>query len=137
MKSFFSPRHIRYTAIAMLFVWLMTFGIGIANACLVNVAQGHHGASEQVQAHHHHHADADEHSSSTDKAVCATVCAEEQAATIKIKPLDAPSESLGVPVTWFPALTVALVDPHHQSAPLVPAAWYELPVSIRVLRLTI
>lgn len=117
----------------MLFVWLMTLGLGIANACLVNVAQDHHGSAIQVQVNHH----ADEHSLAADKVVCATVCAEELAATVKIKQLDAPSDSLAVPVTWFPALTVALVDPHDRSAPLVPPAWYALPVSIRVLRLTI
>lgn len=43
MQSSFSRRALRSTASAMLFVWLIALGIGVANACLVNDGHARHG----------------------------------------------------------------------------------------------
>lgn len=135
MKSFFNLRHTRYTAIAMVFVWLMTLGIGVANACLIDVAQNPLAPAMQVQAHHH--AEADEHALASGKAVCLAVCAAEKAAAVKFKPLDTALDSQAVPVARRPALTVALLDLNDRFVPLAPDTWDGPPVSIRFVRLTI
>lgn len=136
MTSFFSARHTRYTAIVMVFVWLTALGVGMANACLVDVAREHHHApATHVQATHHE--DADEQSIASDKAVCLTVCDALQTAAVKIQKLDAPLDSQTAPAAWLPALAIAVVDLHDRSAPLVSNAWCEPPVSIRFLRLTL
>jgi hypothetical protein len=135
MKTIFSYRNTRYTAIVMLVVWLMTLGVGIANACLVSEAHGHLVSAEHVQAAHH--SEADEHTPEPDKALCLTVCAAEQIAAIKVKQLDNQAEFLWAPIAWAAALTIAVVDLNDRSEPLVIANWREPPVSIRFLRLTI
>lgn len=135
MASFFNIYRTRYTAIVMVFVWLMTLGIGIANACLVDGARGHPTLAAQVHVTHHEHAD--EQPVASDKAVCFSVCESEQAATVKIKVVDVPSSMQTAPVTCFPALTVMVVDPNDRSTLPVRAPWCELPASIRFLRLTI
>lgn len=135
MKSFFSHRNTRYTAIVMLMVWLMTLGVGIANACLVSEAHGHLGSVEHAQAAHH--SEADEHTPEPDKALCLTVCAAEQTAAIKVKQLDSQAELLWAPIAWAAALTIAVDDLNDRSEPLAIANWCEPPVSIRFLRLTI
>ena len=42
MKSFFNSRRTRYIAAVMLFAWLMSLGIGVANACLAQQDNGWH-----------------------------------------------------------------------------------------------
>ena len=135
MKTAFSYRHIRYTAIVMLFVWLMTLGVGIANACLVSDAHGQTGSTQHIQATSH--PEADEHAPDPDKAICLTVCAAEQTAAIKAKHFDNAADSQFAPIAWAPALMIASIDPNDRSAPLAVATWREPPVSIRFLRLTI
>lgn len=135
MKSFFNVRHTRYTAIAMVFVWLMTLGIGFANACLLDEALGHHAPTAQVHATHHE--DVDEQALESDKAVCLTVCEAEKTVVIKIKQVDVPSNLQAAAVAHFPALTVTALDLNDRSVPSVVPDWREPPVSIRFLRLTI
>lgn len=134
MKSFFNVRHTRYTAIAMVFVWLMTLGIGIANACLVSDALGHHTSASQVQLSHHENAN--QQPIASGKAVCLTVCDAQQTAVYKTKPVDVHLDLQTVPVA-FPALSIAVIDPNDRFLPLVSSTWCEPPVSIRFLRLTI
>lgn len=133
MKTLFSHRHTRYTAIVMLFVWLMTLGIGIANACWVSDTHGHAGSAQHVQTTSH--SEADEHAPG--KAICLKVCAAEQTIAIKVKPLDGVADVDLTPVAWATALTIAVVDLNDRTAPLAVATWREPPVSIRFLRLTI
>nr|WP_315493531.1 hypothetical protein [uncultured Rhodoferax sp.] len=135
MKTAFSYRHIRYTAIVMLFVWLMTLGVGIANACLVSDAHGQTGSTQHVQGIPH--TEANERSPDPDKAVCLTVCAAEQTAVIKIKHFDNATDSQLAPIAWAPALTIVVIDLNDRAAPSAVAIWREPPVSIRFLRLTI
>ena len=133
MKFFFNRKTTRYTAIVMLFVWLMTVGIGFANACLVSAEQAHHGSAIQVQAV----PPADVHAMDSDKLACLTVCAADQSAAVKMKSLEVTSDSQTIPVAWPPVLTTVLVDRNDRSTPLMLAPWCEPPVSIRFLRLTI
>ncbi|CAM8660103.1 hypothetical protein MCEMSEM22_02148 [Comamonadaceae bacterium] len=135
MKSAFSHRHTRYTAIVMLFVWLMTLGVGIANACLLSDAHGHAGSTQHDQAISH--LEAEKHRPDPDKAICLTVCAAEQTAAIKVKYFDNATDSQLAPIAWAPALTTAVIDLSDRSVPLAVVTWHELPVSIRFLRLTI
>jgi hypothetical protein len=136
MKSLFSTRHTRYTAIVMVLIWLMTLGIGIANACMTDGAQGHHVSTAQVQTMHHD--DVDGQANESDKAACLKACELGQTAFVKIKEVNSPFDSRIVPVTCLPAITVAVVDLNDLSTPtLHPLTWREPPVSIRFLRLTI
>jgi hypothetical protein len=135
MKIAFSHCHTRYTAIVVLFVWLMTLGVGIANACLVSDAHGHPGSTQHVQASSR--IEADEHAPDPDKAICLTVCAVEQTAAIKVKHLDNAADSQCAPIAWASALTIAVIDLNDRPAPLAVATWREPPVFIRFLRLTI
>ena len=135
MKTVFSHHHTRYTAIVMLFVWLVTLGIGIANACLVSDTHGHPGSRQHVHASSH--MEADEHAPDPDKAICLAVCAAEQTAAIKLKHLDNAADSQCAPIAWASALTIAVIDLSGRSAPLAVATWREPPVFIRFLRLII
>ena len=136
MKHVFSHRNTRYTAIVVLFVWLMTLGIGIANACLVSNEHGHTSATHHVpvttQAEEHHAPDADAH-----KAICLKVCAAEQATALKVKPVSTSVDAPMALLAWAPALTIAFIDPNDRLAPLAVPTWREAPMSIRFLRLTI
>ena len=135
MKSAFSHRHTRYTAVVMLFVWLMTLGIGIANACIVSDARGHHTAAAQVQTSHHE--DANQQPISSDKVVCLTVCDVQQSAVYKTKQVDVHLDLQAAPAVHCSPLTVAALDLNDRSVPSVVPDWREPPVSIRFLRLTI
>lgn len=135
MKSAFSHRHTRYTAIVMLFVWLMTLGVGMANACLLSDTHGQTGSTQHVQVTSH--PAADEHALDPDEAICLTVCAAEQTATVKTKHFDNAADSQLAPIAWAQALTIAAIDPNDRFAPFAVATWCEPPVSIRFLRLTI
>lgn len=135
MKSLFNPRHTRCTAIVMLFVWLMTLGIGVANACLVRGAQDHNESIVHIQADQHD--DTDKQSQPTDKAVCLSFCAAEQTAFVKIKQLDAQSDVQAIPALGMSGLTVVFIDLNDRPAPVAAPTRYALPVSIRFSRLTI
>ena len=135
MKPFFNIRHTRYTAIAMVFVWLMTLGIGMANACLVKGAQERHTSAALVQETHHE--DGHGHSVSADKAVCLTVCDAEQSIAVKIKKADLASDSQTLQYAYYSFLTLAVVDLHDRFEPSDGPPGREIPVSIRFLRLTI
>jgi hypothetical protein len=119
----------------MAFVWLMTLGIGFANACLLGEALGHHAPTAQVQATHHE--DVDGQALESEKAVCLTVCEVEKTAVVKFKQANVPSDLQAAPVVHFPALTVTVLDLNDRSEPSVVPDWREPPVSIRFLRLTI
>src|ERR1035437_9412364 len=98
MKSFFNARRTRYTAVVMLFVWLMSLGIGVANACLVQpdhgsrdyFSQGHSGADLTALADHQAAPDhvatksvhSDESTSSPGKITCLHFCVAEQSTLI-------------------------------------------------------
>jgi hypothetical protein len=120
----------------MLFVWLMSLGIGIANACSLDAAQGRHGSAAFAVTLHHDD-DAGERSSSSEEAVCLHFCATELTTAVKTKPLDTPSDSQAGPALRLSGLTVSVVDPRDRPTPIVSLIRYELPVSIRFLRLTI
>jgi hypothetical protein len=119
----------------MVFVWLMTLGIGMANACLVSHAQGHHTSSVQVNSSHHEYAN--QQPIASDKAVCLTVCDAQQTAVYKTEQVDDPSDSQTAPVAFYSALTVPVLDLNDRTVPSVVPDWREPPVSIRFLRLTI
>ena len=92
MKYFFSSRRTRYTAAVMLFVWLMSLGMGVANACLVqqNPAEdeflGHTRSGLASQATIERelaldnlakvHVQADENDKSPEKKACLNFCAD-------------------------------------------------------------
>ena len=136
----------------MLFVWLMSLGIGVANACLV---QQDHGPREyfshsrsgtdltalaERQAARDNFATSsvhsDENTSSPDKITCQDFCVAQQS-TLVTDHLNELAHLDLVPVLFLTGLLVPAAD--HRSSPeaLESPTWSELPVSIRYLRLTI
>jgi hypothetical protein len=136
----------------MLFVWLMSFGIGVANACLIDQDHGSreygrhghagisldaipksHRAHEPVAASSVH---SDENRSAPEKVACLDFCADEQS-TLVSGHVDGPVHPELAPVLFLSDLLVPVSD---QTAPpqafANPTSW-EPPVSIRYLRLTI
>jgi hypothetical protein len=152
MKYFFSSRRTRYTAAVMLFVWLMSLGIGVANACLVQ----HNPAEDEFLGHTRSgltskttierelaldniakaHVQADENDKSPEKRVCLNFCAAEQNTLIKhhADALVAQDIAPGLSLTW---LLMPALEPTLQPEAFGSPAWSEPPVSIRYLRLTI
>lgn len=136
MKSFFNSRSTRSAAIVMLFVWLMTLGIGVANACLLTQDQGRHGLS--VPASTEAYQNADEHALSPDAAVCLSFCAAEQTTLVKVQPqFDGSAGLYLVPVLFFTGWLVPAIDRVTPLEALGSPTWSEPPVSIRFSRLTI
>lgn len=136
MKSFFNSRNTRSAAIVMLFVWIMTLGIGVANACLLTQDQGRHGLSVPVSLDAYQ--TADEHALSPDAAVCLSFCAAEQTTLVKVSPqLDGPAGLSFVPVHFFTGWLVPPIDRIIQPEALGSPTWSGPPVSIRFSRLTI
>lgn len=138
MKSFFSHRHTRYTAIVMVLVWLMTLGIGVANACLLN----QNGVPSGPEAHavtgsHEHEDGAEEHIATSDKVICLKVCDAEQATLVKTGYVDASMADGVLPVLLLAVLGVPVVDQKTLPKPESVSPRPELPVSIRFPRLTI
>lgn len=113
----------------------MTLGIGIANACVLDPVQNH--LSTVAHAAEVAHNDADEHTASPDKSICLDVCAAEQAALIKVKPLDIPAVLDAMPVLFLSTLIVPVLDQNNRRVFDSKLLRYELPVSIRFSRLTI
>lgn len=108
MKSFFNHHRTRCTAIVMVFVWIMTLSIGIANACVLDPIQSRR--STVAHATEVSHKDADEHTVSPDKSVCLDVCAAEQTVLIKVTPLDVPTALDTTVVLILSALIIPILD---------------------------
>lgn len=135
MFTLFSQRNTRCTAIVMLFVWLMALGVGIANACVIDLAQSHHSNAYQSQVTRH--VDERLQPLAADKQACLDFCANEQSAAVKAKQQEAAPSVPIVPVIWLSAITVALADPSVRPTPASTRSVHERPVAIRYLRLTI
>lgn len=122
----------------MLFVWLMTLGVSIANACLVHQDEGRHDHLVSVSTADTARHDSDGHDMSPQALVCLDFCAAEQSALIKVKPqLDNPTGFDFVPVLFFTGLLVPTIDRDIQPKTLGSPTWSGPPVSIRFSRLTI
>jgi hypothetical protein len=152
MKPFFSVQRTRYTAAVMLFVWMMSLGIGVANACLV---QQDHGPREyfsqapsgtdlaalaELQAARDHFATnpvhSDEHTSSPEKITCLHFCVAGQS-TLVTDHLDGLAHVDLVPILFLTGLPVPTTDQLSPAQAFTSPGWSEPPVSIRYLRLTI
>lgn len=152
MKSFFSVQRTRYTAAVMLLVWMMSLGIGVANACLV---QQDHGPREyfsqapsgtdlaaltELQAARDHFATnpvhSDEHTSSPEKITRLHFCVAEQS-TLITDHLDGLAHVDLIPILFLTGLLVPAADQQLPAQAFTSPGWSEPPVSIRYLRLTI
>ncbi len=152
MKSFFNVQRTRYTAAVMLFVWMMSLGIAVANACLV---QQDHGPREyfsqapsgtdlaalaDFQAARDHFATnpvhSDEHTSSPEKITCLHFCVAEQSTRITDH-LDGLTHVDLVPILFLTSLPALTIDQLSPAQAFTSPGWSEPPVSIRYLRLTI
>lgn len=152
MKSFFSIQRTRYTAAVMLFVWMISLGIGVANACLLQkdhgprdyFSQGPSGSdlaahSEAGAALDHvttNKAHFDERTSSPEKITCLKFCVAEQSSLITGL-LDGLAHLDLVPVLFLTGLLVPAADQPLSAQAFISPGWPEPPVSIRYLRLTI
>lgn len=152
MKSFFSIRGTRSTAIVVLFVWLMSFGIGVANACLVQQVQGPHDylsqghsvtdlkALGERQAAPYHLATnsvhSDENTSSPEKITCLHFCVAEKSA-LPTDHLDGLAHIDLVPILFLTGLLLPATDQTALPETFTSPTWLEPAVSIRFLRLTI
>ena len=122
----------------MLFVWLMTFGVSIANACLVHQDEGRHSHLVSAFAADTDHQDSDGHDMSPETLACLDFCAAEQSTLVKVKPqLDSPTGLDFVPVLFFTGWLLPAIDPDIQPKAAGSPTWSEPPVSIRFSRLTI
>jgi hypothetical protein len=152
MKSILSAQRTRYTATVMLFVWLMSLGIGIANACLLpQIHSGHEPLSHdrsgfwsealvehdaawssfaKVQAKN------GANDQSPEKPLCLDFCAAEQNTLVKHHADGLVAQDL-VPVLYLTWLLVPGLDQTPQPEAFGRPTWSEPPVSIRYLRLTI
>lgn len=136
MQSLFTIRQIRHTAFVMLIVWLLTLGIGLANACLVVPGADRLSPTGPVASAVHR--DVDDHAASVDKATCISFCAAEQTTLVKGSSQWELAACLGLlAALFFTGIIVPMADPAaHQRVACVPT-WLEPPVSIRFLRLII
>ena len=152
MKSFFSARRTRFTAALTLFVWLMSLGIGVANACLV---QQDHGPREyfnfgrsgtdltappERQLAQDNFAKSSVHfgkkTSSPEKTACLDFCVAQQSTLVTDHLNGLPQLHLA-PVLYSTGLLVPMTDQTSPLEALEDPTWSEPPVSIRYLRLTI
>ena len=155
MKHMLSHHRTRFTAVMMVFVWLLTLGAGFANACLLHQDHAAGGHTRGVVAHdplatsagadahvvpHSVPAQASLHDDDCQLLAadsCRTLCATVQSAVPKQKPL--PFADLGaepVLVTTSGPFRV-LSGPVSVSAGAALAPRPEPPVYIRFLRLTL
>ncbi len=136
----------------MLFVWLMSLGIGVANACLVQQDQ----ARDELLSHSRSafrsdaiierdlaldnfakaHVQADENAKAPEKTVCLDFCAAEQNTLVKHHADGLVAQDV-VPVLYLTWLLVPALDQTPQPEAFGSPTWSEPPVSIRYLRLTI
>jgi hypothetical protein len=142
MKSFFSVQRTRYTAAVMLFVWMMSLGVGVANACLLQQDRGprdyfsqaeHQAAPDHFAANPFH---SDEHTSSPEKITCLHFCTAEQSTRITDQ-LDGLAYLDLVPVLFLTGLPVSTTGQPSPAQVFTRPDWSEPPASIRYLRLTI
>jgi hypothetical protein len=141
MKSFFGSRRTRCTAAVMLFVWLMSLGIGVANACLVQQDHGWHEHLSQSQSGLAFGAvtaqdDNVNNDTSPEDLACLNFCAAEQNALVNHH-ADGVVAQDPVPVPFFTWSLVPVVDQTYQPQAFGGPTWSEPPVFIRFLRLTI
>jgi len=152
MMSFFGSRRTRYTAAVMLFVWLMSLGIGVANACLVQQDQ----ARDELLSHSRSafrsdaiierdlaldnfakaHVQADENAKAPEKMACLNFCAAEQNTLVTHHADGLVAQDLG-PMLFLTWLLLPALDQTSQPEAFGSPTWSEPPVSIRYLRLTI
>lgn len=122
----------------MLFVWLMTLGVSVANACLVHQDAGRHSHLVSVSTADTDHQDSDGHDMSPETLACLDFCATEQSTLVKVNPqLDSPTGLDFVPVLFFTGWLLPTINRDIQLKALGSPAWSEPPVSIRFARLTI
>ncbi len=153
MNRMSSRPRTRFTAAVMLFVWLLTLGAGIANACLLHEddaqagqagiaavpgaresGAGNHplGSAQAVAA-----ADTADGDQLVHSATCRALCVAGQTAVPKQKaPARADQHTDAVPVMVRGPVDV-LADPRPGPMRLADASRPELPVFIRFLRLTL
>ena len=152
MKSFFNTRQIRYIAAMTLFVWLISLGIGVANACLVQQDHGpreyfSHGRSgtdltalpERQAAPDHfvtNSVHSDENTSSPEKTICLDFCVAQQSTLVTDHLNGLPQLDLA-PVLFLTGLLVPATDQTSPPEALESPTWSGQPISIRYLRLTI
>ncbi len=150
--SFFGSRRTRYTAAVMLFVWLMSLGISVANACLVQ--QDHPGrellshsrsgmtsvaATERDVALHNFakaHVQADENVMSPEKLTCLNFCVAEQDTLVKHQ-VDSDLGHAIVPVLFLTWPLLPALDQISQPEAFGSLTSTGPPIFIRYLRLTI
>lgn len=137
-------RRTRLTAIAMLFVWLLAVGMGMANACLANEDHASHG-------HLNHHEDSladqvtaeaqlDPYAQPTSpaKATCLKFCAAAQSSVFKQPGHESGLTDAGLvlAIAGWPSATPAPYR-HSSWAPQRDSDGSEPSVAIRFLRLTL
>lgn len=152
MKFFFNARRTRYCATVMLFVWLMSLGIGVANACLLQsdsgaddyfsrahsttvsaVRAGHALAPVHMTASFVHF---DESAKSPEKITCLNFCVAEQRTLLKDH-ADGLAHLDMLPVPLLTGLQVPATDQTPPPQAFAKPTCSEPPVSIRYLRLNI
>lgn len=152
MKPFFNARRTRYTTAVMLFVWLMSLGIGLANACLARQGDAgpdyfnpaHSGMTSEALTEHDVTLDrlgkvqvhADKNHPSPEKSACLNFCVAEQNTLIKDQ-AGGPTAQAMVPVLFLTWLLVPAADQSYPPQAFASPNGSEPPVSIRYLRLTI
>ena len=152
MKSFFSIRRTRYTAAVMLFVWLMSIGIGVANACLIQQDHGPRGYSGQgrsgiglaASAERHaapdHFANNSVHNDgnilSPGKMTCLHFCVAELS-TLPTDHLDGLAHLGLFPLLFLNNLLAPATDQTSTPEASASLIWSEPPVFIRYLRIII
>ena len=140
MKSFFSVQRTRYTAAVMLFVWMISLGVGVANACLLQQDQGSREYFSQGQPTTDHFAanpvHSDEHTSSPEKITCLHFCVAEQS-TLITDHINGLAHLDLVPILFLTSLLVPATHQPLSARAVTSPSWSEPPVSIRYLRLTI
>jgi len=149
MKSTLGQHRTRQTAAVMLFVWLLTLGVGIANACLLHEDHAQagyernptgvmaHAGMDAVQSAPATSAGAGDEAALMDPIACRTQCMAAQMA-VPAQMAVACGDRHDDPVlvaTCGPARVLA--DPVAIVSGITPAPSPESPVYIRFLRLTL
>lgn len=136
----------------MLFVWLMSLGIGVANACLVRQGDGwhehfshsHSGMTSEALIEHDltsdklgkAHVDADQNDQSPEKIACLNFCVAEQNTLVRDQAGGSTAQDM-VPVLFLTRLLMPATDQTYPPQAFASPNRLEPPVSIRYLRLTI
>jgi hypothetical protein len=155
MKPFFSHRTTRLTAAAMLIVWLLALGTGVANACLAQEDDAKHGhlnhhdadfttmpaampdAMADDPAATGAHLEAADHDTASAKQACQNFCAAEQTGAIKQQdkaPAHPDAVLMSASMWWVAPLSAGRIS---QMPVIAAPVWTGPPLFIRFLRLTI